>query len=132
VADTLLRIGELASQAGVSTRTIDYYTNLGLLVPAERTAGNYRLYDPTAVERVNTIRQLESHGVSLDEIATALRTPSSDLSALLHRLDADLRTLREVAETTGPHAHGLLAAITTRAQSLITTALEITHGLPPV
>jgi len=132
VADTLLRIGQLATEAGVSTRTIDYYTTLGLLVPADRSAGNYRLYDPADVERVGTIRQLEAHGVTLDEIATALRAPSTDLSALLHRLDGDLRTLREAAETTAPHAHGLLAAITTRAQSLITTALEITHGLPPI
>lgn len=132
MADTLLRIGELASQAGVSTRTIDYYTNLGLLVPAERSPGNFRLYDTSAIEQVYTIRQLEAHGVSLDEIATVLRAPSADLSALLHRLDDDLRTLRELAETTAPHAHGLLAALTTRAQSLITTALEITHGLPPV
>ncbi|MGH3858811.1 MerR family transcriptional regulator [Actinokineospora sp.] len=131
MADTLLRIGELATQAGVSTRTIDYYTNLGLIVPAERTPGNYRLYDPTAVEQVNTIRRLEAHGVSLDEIATALRTHNADVPALLHRLDDDLRALRDVAESTAPHAHGLLAAITARAQSLITTALEISQHMPP-
>lgn len=132
MADTLLRIGELAAQAGVSTRTIDYYTNLGLLVPACRSGGNYRLYDPAAVERVGTIRQLESHGVSLDEIATALSTHNADFPALLHRLDEDLRALREVAESTAPQAHGLLAAVTARAQSLITTALEISQHMPPV
>ncbi|MBC6450949.1 helix-turn-helix domain-containing protein [Actinokineospora xionganensis] len=131
MGDTLLRIGELAAQAGVSTRTIDYYTHLGLLVPAERTPANYRLYDVGAVERVNTIRQLEAHGVSLDEITTALRTNNADVLGLLHRLDEDVRALREVAESTAPHAHGLLAAITTRAQSLITTALEIGQHMPP-
>ena len=40
----LLRIGELANLAGVSTRTVDFYTGLGLIEPAERTAGNFRLY----------------------------------------------------------------------------------------
>jgi hypothetical protein len=52
---------------------------------------------------VNTIRQLEAHGVSLDEIATALRTPSSDLSGLLHRLDEDVRTLRKLPSPPAPN-----------------------------
>lgn len=132
MGEQLLRIGELASRAGVSTRTVDYYTNLGLLIPAERTPGSYRLYDPGAVDRIAIIRLLETHGVSLDEIATALRTDAADIPALLHRLDQDLHALRQAAETAGPEAHGLLAVITTRAHSLITTALEIAGAMPPL
>jgi DNA-binding transcriptional MerR regulator len=131
MSELLLRIGELATRAGVSTRTIDYYTSLGLLEPAARTPGNYRLYHPTAVDRIATIRQLETHGVSLDEITTALRTHHADIPALLHQLDQDLHTLQAAAHTTGPEAHGILAAITTRAQSLIATALELTT-MPPL
>jgi hypothetical protein len=44
--DGLIRIGELARAAGVSTRTVDYYTGLGLLEPAARTDAGYRLYHP--------------------------------------------------------------------------------------
>lgn len=132
MGEQLLRIGELASRAGVSTRTVDYYTNLGLLTPAERTPGSYRLYDPAAVDRIATIRQLEAHGVSLDEIATALRTKQADIPALLRQLDEDLHALQAAAQTTGTDAHGLLAALTARAHSLITTALEITTAMPPL
>lgn len=38
-----LRIGDLAKATGVAKRTIDYYTNLGLL-QAERSRTNYRYY----------------------------------------------------------------------------------------
>jgi DNA-binding transcriptional MerR regulator len=132
VGEQLLRIGELAFRAKVSTRTVDYYTNLGLLTPAERTPGSHRRYAPSAVDRIATIRQLETHGVSLDEIATALRISTADIPALLRRLDEDLHALQTAAQDTAPEAHGILAAITARAHSLITTALEITAGMPPM
>lgn len=132
MSEKLLRIGELAEQAGVSTRTIDYYTTLGLLSPAERTPGNYRLYQPDAIDRVATIRQLEAHGIKLDDIAAALRAEQADVPALLRQLDHDLHALQTAADTIGPEAHPLLAAITVRAHSLITTALEITTTTPPL
>ncbi|RZU54288.1 DNA-binding transcriptional MerR regulator [Krasilnikovia cinnamomea] len=128
----LMRIGEIASAAGVSPRTVDYYTSLHLLTPAERSPGNFRLYDPSIVERITTIRQLESHGVPLDDIARALHSPhAQDLTTLLARLDADLHTLQETAETAGPDTYRLLTAAAARAHSLITTALEIALGITP-
>jgi MerR family copper efflux transcriptional regulator len=128
----LMRIGELASAAGVSKRTVDYYTSLDLLTPAERTAGNYRLYDPGAVERIATIRMLESHGVPLDDITRVLHSPHThDLTALLRRLDDDLHTLQDAAESAGPDAYGLLTAAAVRAHNLISTALEIAMGVTP-
>ena len=127
-----MRIGELAAAAGVSTRTVDYYTGLSLLTPVERTAGNFRLYDPAAVERIAIIRQLESHGVPLDDIARALNSPGAqDVTALLRRLDDDLHALQEAAKTAGPDAYGLLTAAAARAHNLITTALEIAMGITP-
>jgi DNA-binding transcriptional MerR regulator len=132
IDDTLLRIGEIAARAGVSPRTVDFYTSLGLLTPAARTAGNYRLYQPDTVERITTIRTLEAHGVRLQDIATAVRQPiDGELRAKLDQLDDALHALQAVASRAGEHAHGLLAAITARAHALITTALEITAGLPP-
>ncbi|HEY0638990.1 MAG TPA: MerR family transcriptional regulator [Pseudonocardiaceae bacterium] len=132
MGEQLLRIGELATRAGVSNRTIDYYTGLGLLTPADRTPGNFRLYAPRDVDRVAAIRQLEAHGVSLDEIAVALRAHEADVQGLLRRLEDDLQSLQEAAQSAGPEASGLLAAITARAHSLIATALEITAGMPPL
>ncbi|GAA1029208.1 hypothetical protein GCM10009557_16900 [Virgisporangium ochraceum] len=123
--DGLLRIGELARAAGVSTRTVDYYTGLGLLEPATRTDAGYRLYHPTAVTVIGEIRQLESHGVSLDEIGHALSRDPADVSQLLDRIAADLVTLKTVARSAAPHAQALLAVIGARAQSLLAAAVKI-------
>ncbi|MBB5866950.1 DNA-binding transcriptional MerR regulator [Allocatelliglobosispora scoriae] len=130
----LLRIGELAAAAGVSTRTIDFYTSLGLIQPAERTGGGYRLYDQATVEVIATIRQLETSGMALSDIAADLTQAVSpaDLAATVTRLDADLTALRTLAETAGPGAHSLVNALTVRAHTLITTAMELIVAMPDV
>lgn len=56
----LFRIGELAKAAGISERTIDYYTKLGLISPEKRTLKNYRLYSSetlSTLERINQLKQ---------------------------------------------------------------------------
>lgn len=128
---TLLKIGEVAAQAGVSVRTVDYYTSLGLIAPAARSDGSFRLYDPAAVERITTVRQLESLGVGLDAIAAALAAPHHrDLAAMIGHLDRDLRTLQAAVDTTPTDGYGLLVTAITRAHNLITTALDIAASLP--
>jgi MerR family transcriptional regulator, copper efflux regulator len=67
MGDTL-RIGELAKQAGVTTRTIRYYESIGLLGPAERDGG-FRCYTEDAVRRLHKIDALKKLGLSLEEIA---------------------------------------------------------------
>lgn len=122
---SLLRIGELARAAGVSTRTVDYYTGLGLLEPAARTDAGYRLYHRSAVTVIGEIRQLETHGVSLEEIGEALSQVPADVSELLDRIDAELAALRGLVEQAAPHAQALLAVLSTRAHSLLAAAVEI-------
>jgi MerR family copper efflux transcriptional regulator len=133
VSDGLLRIGEVASGAGVSTRTVDFYTSLGLIEPASRTGGNFRLYAADTVERVLTIRRLEAQGVRLDDIAQALSDGASrdGVAALMEQLNRDVQLLRDVADSTGLDVAGLLAAVTSRAHSLITLAIEIAQSMPP-
>ncbi|GGP75039.1 MerR family transcriptional regulator [Saccharothrix coeruleofusca] len=130
MAEALLRIGELATRAGVSIRTVDYYTTLGLLTPAKRTASNYRLYTADDVDRIHLVRRLEVQGLPLEEIAAALSARTADVGAILGRIDEDLRTLHTAAETASPEVHGLLAAIANRIHSLITVALQIPPDLP--
>ena len=135
MSERLLRIGEIAAQADVSTRTVDYYTTLGLISPAARSGGNYRLYDSSVIDRIAMIRRLEEQGVRLENIAAALTTaPGTGLAELLNRIDDDLRLLHDVAASAGPDGHGLLTAVAARAHALITTALEIagTLPLPPI
>ncbi|MBT2727648.1 MerR family transcriptional regulator [Bacillus sp. ISL-75] len=62
-----MKIGELAERANVTKRTIDYYTNLGLL-KVERSTSNYRYYDQSSIERLNFIEQCKKDHMSLDEI----------------------------------------------------------------
>lgn len=57
-----MRIGEVASRAGVSTRALRYYEEQGLLA-SERTGGGQRVYPDSAVERVRLIQQLFAAGL---------------------------------------------------------------------
>lgn len=61
----------MAAQTGVTKRTIDYYTNLGLL-QVERSASNYRYYDRAMVERIHWIEEQKSQGKCLEEIRRLL------------------------------------------------------------
>ena len=72
--DHALRIGEVALRAGVSTRTLRYYEELGLLQPSGRSTGGARRYSEADAERLRRIRELqELMGLGLDEIRTILQ-----------------------------------------------------------
>ena len=70
IAPRSLRIGEVAEQVGVTTRTIRYYEELGLLgAAAERSKGAHRLYGEADVVRLQgLIRLRDLLGLSLDEL----------------------------------------------------------------
>jgi MerR family transcriptional regulator, repressor of the yfmOP operon len=68
-----LRIGEAAAQAGMSTRTLRYYQELGLLTPSGTTAGGARRYSDADVARLHRIRHLRDLvGFNLTEIGVVL------------------------------------------------------------
>ncbi len=70
---TGLRIGDIAARAGVSTRTLRYYEELGLLTPSGHTAGGERRYEPQDLQRLERILELkELVGMNLDEIRSYL------------------------------------------------------------
>jgi MerR family transcriptional regulator, repressor of the yfmOP operon len=68
--DRSLRIGEVAEQVGVTTRTIRYYEELGLLgAVAGRSKGAHRLYGEADVVRLQgLIRLRDLLGLSLEEL----------------------------------------------------------------
>lgn len=69
-----LRIGEAAARVGVSSRTLRYYEELGLLTPSGRTPGGARRYTDDDIARLEHIRELqELMGFNLDEILAVLR-----------------------------------------------------------
>jgi DNA-binding transcriptional MerR regulator len=70
----LLRIGDLARHTGKTVRAIHLYEELGLLQPATRSSGGFRLYEPGAVERVRWIDLLNGLGFSLQEMRSLLKS----------------------------------------------------------
>jgi MerR family transcriptional regulator, copper efflux regulator len=62
------KIGELAKKADVSKRTIDYYTQIGLLHVETISAANYRLYSEQSVEDIRFIELCKEMKMSLREI----------------------------------------------------------------
>jgi DNA-binding transcriptional MerR regulator len=76
VTDTeerLLRIQEVAAETGLTTRAIRYYEEIGLLEPAARSDGAYRLFDNSDLERLRFIKELrDGAGFSLAQIGQLL------------------------------------------------------------
>ena len=61
-------IGELARRTGLSVKTIRFYSDQGLVVPASRTPAGYRRYGPEAVPRLALVRTLRELGLGLQEL----------------------------------------------------------------
>jgi len=77
-----MRIGELAQRAGVTTRTLRYWEEIGLVNPSARRAGGERVFGTDDLDRVVRIRELQDLlGFSLAEIRAVL-----DTDAVVERL----------------------------------------------
>ena len=81
VGNETLKIGELAEMANVTKRTVDYYTNLGLL-KAERSASNYRYYSLGELERLRLIERYKRKNLSLEDIKELLKQDLETASAI--------------------------------------------------
>lgn len=68
-----MKISELSARAACPVQTIRYYEQQGLLAPAARTAGNYRVYTESDAERLRFIRHCRNLDLSLDEIRQLLK-----------------------------------------------------------
>jgi Cd(II)/Pb(II)-responsive transcriptional regulator len=68
----MMKIGELARVTEVSIETIRFYERVDLLPPAQRTAGNYRVYDKAHAERLRLIRNCRALDMTLDEVRSLL------------------------------------------------------------
>jgi DNA-binding transcriptional MerR regulator len=85
-ADPVLwRIGEVAKLTGVTTRTLRYWEELGLLRPSNHSQSGERLYVATDLARVTRIRKLQDLlGLSLAEIQAVLGTEAVDVLDRVH------------------------------------------------
>lgn len=67
-----MRIGELATSAGVNIQTLRYYERRGLLPEPERSSAGFREYTATQARRVRFIKRAQGLGFTLEEIGELL------------------------------------------------------------
>ena len=84
----MFKIGEVAAKASVSTDALRYYEREGLLAPAAKSEGGYRLYTAEALRRIGFIKRAQQCGFTLPEIRDLLLI-RRDASACC----SDVRTL---------------------------------------
>ena len=93
----LFTIGQLARRTGVPARTVRFWSDAGLIPPAGRSAGGYRLFDSEAAARLDLVRTLRELGLGLDVVAAVLSRASTlgEVAAThVSALDAQIRALR--------------------------------------
>ncbi|PFG93552.1 DNA-binding transcriptional MerR regulator [Saccharopolyspora erythraea NRRL 2338] len=98
VDDTrLYTIGELARRTGLPVKTIRFYADSGVVPPTDRTHSGYRLYDVSAISKLELVRTLRELGAGLDEVRSVLEretTLPKLAEAHLALLEQQMRLLR--------------------------------------
>lgn len=85
-------IGDIAKGLGISSRSLRYYEELGMISPA-RSNGGFREYSVSEVEKLKTIIKLKKLGLSLEEVRNLVglkqcignRKSVADLLKYLHQ-----------------------------------------------
>jgi MerR family copper efflux transcriptional regulator len=91
-----MKIGQLAERAGVSTKTIRYYEDIGVLPEPDRAANGYRNYTTTTADRLAFIQDAQTAGLSLLEIQMILELRDSGQSTCGHVIGSLEAHLEEV------------------------------------
>ncbi|XOQ47974.1 MAG: MerR family transcriptional regulator [Eubacteriales bacterium] len=73
-----MKINEVAKRTGVTVRTLHYYDEIGLLKPTETTEAGYRIYDESALAKLQQILFFRELGFPLEEIREIVSSPSFD------------------------------------------------------
>jgi DNA-binding transcriptional MerR regulator len=90
-------VQKLAQLAGISSRTLRYYDEIGILKPARINSSGYRIYGQAEVDRLQQILFYRELGVSLASIKDILNSPSFDsLQALKEHRDRLLDRKRQL------------------------------------
>lgn len=87
-------VNEVSKLTGVSIRTLQYYDNIGLLKPSAYTESGYRLYDDTALERLQQILLFKELEFPLKEIKAIIDAPDFDRNKALEQ-QIELLTMKK-------------------------------------
>jgi len=88
-------VQKLGRMAGISTRTIRYYDEIGILKPARINSSGYRIYGQQEVDRLQQILFYRELGVSLDDIRSIVASPGFDGAKALREHREKLLEKRE-------------------------------------
>lgn len=78
-------ISQVAQLTGISTRTLQYYDEIGLLKPGGFTPSGYRLYDDDSLQKLQQILFFKELGFKLNEIKEILQKPDFDKIAAFRK-----------------------------------------------
>ncbi len=76
-----VQIGELAKKLGITTRTIRYYEEIGLMGATERLGGGTRAYCKDDILRLKFILKLKELGISLNEMQDLAKNFDTNLQS---------------------------------------------------
>lgn len=74
----MMTVKQVSDISGVSVRTLRYYDRIGLLSPTEYTEAGYRLYDDTALEKLQQILLFRELEFPLKDIIAIMESPAYD------------------------------------------------------
>lgn len=74
MTDGLMQIGEVATRVGLSLRTLRHWEEVGLVVPSARSAGGFRLYTESDVERMLLVKTLKPLDFTLEQTRELMAT----------------------------------------------------------
>lgn len=94
----MMTVKQVSELTGVSVRTLHHYDSIGLLRPTQTTEKGYRLYDESALERLQNILLFRELEFPLKEIGAILDSPAFDREKALRQQIELLRLKRERIE----------------------------------
>lgn len=106
------KVGELATEIGLTVRTLHHYDRVGLVRPAGRTSAGHRLYTEADVQHLYQVVALRQLGLGLDQIANVLAGTVATAQVLAAHRDF---LAAQVSEAQALHA--LVATLATTAQN---------------
>ena len=99
----LIKISEVSERYAITTRSLRYYEDMGLINSTRKDDYAYRLYDESAIKRLEQILILRRLNISIKDIRRVFSTPGSDivlevLDKKVNDIDDEVALLHELKE----------------------------------